>query len=172
MKKEIAKMKTPHHPKGWGIFQQHREFSMCAIPRIEKYQTKSLHAEGYRKQIEPITSAISHQAKVKAIYLFGSQARGEAGPLSDIDLCVIAQGISEEEKNNILGYGSEKVDIVLFDDLPLTIKVRVFREGKLLYQTSQRYVDELAWRTTKEYFDFKPLLKKSIEVYLPGVHYV
>ncbi len=75
-------------------------------------------------------------------------------------------------KIDVLGFSSDKVDITLFDDLPLTIKVRVFREGKPLYVADQKYIEQLGWRTTKEYWDFKPILKGFIEDYLPGVHYV
>lgn len=122
--------------------------------------------------LKEITSELSKNPKVKAVYLFGSQATGKAGPLSDIDICVIAPGITEEEKGDIWGCGSEKVEVVLFDDLPLTIQARIFREGKSLYIANKKYIDALEWRTTKEYWDFKPILKQFIEDYLPGVAYV
>ncbi len=122
--------------------------------------------------VKKIISELSKHKRVKAIYLFGSQARKDAGPLSDTDLCVLAPQVSEKEKNVILSYASPKVDLVLFEDLPLTIKVRVLREGKRLYVADLGYVNDLDWRTMKEYFDFKPILKKFIEVYLPRSHYV
>lgn len=124
------------------------------------------------RDITPIIASIKRNKAVKAIYLFGSQVRGEAGPLSDIDICVIAPAASEKEKNEIAGCAYHDVDVVLFDNLPLTIQARIFKEGKLLYVANQDYIDELAWRTTKMYFDFKPILKKFIETYLPGVNYV
>jgi|SRR3989344_6141987 len=125
-----------------------------------------------QKLLKKIALELSEDSKVKAVYLFGSQATGKAGPLSDIDICVIAPGLSEQEKSNIWSYASEKVEVVLFDDLPLTIKNRVFREGKPLYVANQKYIDDLNWRTTKEYWDFKPILKEFIEEYIPGAEYV
>ncbi len=124
------------------------------------------------KIIKDVTKDLAKNQKVKAVYLFGSQATGRAGPLSDFDICVIAPGITEKEKGDIRGCGPEKADVVLFDDLPLAIQVRVFREGKLLYVSDKRYIDALAWRTTKEYWDFKPVIKRFIQAYLPGVEYV
>lgn len=34
-----------------------------------------------------------------AVYLFGSHARGEARPDSDVDLCLVAQGATEQLKS-------------------------------------------------------------------------
>ncbi|MDP3734438.1 MAG: nucleotidyltransferase domain-containing protein [Nanoarchaeota archaeon] len=122
--------------------------------------------------IKKIIAELSHNPKIKAIYLFGSRATGKAGPLSDTDICVIAPSISEKEKRDILSYGSEKIDVVLFEDLPFTIKVRVFKEGKPLFVADRRDIDELRWRTVKEYLDFKPRLSVFLKAYLPGVPYV
>jgi len=125
-----------------------------------------------KKRIDIIVAELKKIRSIQAIYLFGSQVRGEAGPLSDIDICVIAPAASKKEKNEISGCAYHDVDIILFDNLPLTIQARIFKEGKLLFVANQHYIDELAWRTTKTYLDYKPILKKFIETYLPGVHYV
>ncbi len=36
--------------------------------------------------------AINRAVPLKAVYLFGSHARGEARPDSDVDLCLVAEG--------------------------------------------------------------------------------
>ncbi|MCL4790335.1 MAG: nucleotidyltransferase domain-containing protein [Verrucomicrobia bacterium] len=33
---------------------------------------------------------------LRAVYLFGSHARGEAGPDSDVDLCIVADGAERQ----------------------------------------------------------------------------
>jgi len=43
-----------------------------------------------RKSLAQCLDAIGHVGKVRAIYLFGSHARGDARPDSDVDLCVVA----------------------------------------------------------------------------------
>lgn len=71
---------------------------------------------------------------VIAILLYGSVARGEEKPISDIDLCVVTRkGISRAEKERILVHASPTLDITLFWNLPLPIRFRVLREGILLW---------------------------------------
>lgn len=125
-----------------------------------------------RPNIKKLAAQLASLKKVKAVYLFGSAAKRKVGPLSDIDICVIAPHLSEEEKSVILSYSSKKVDLVLFDDLPLSLQARIFREGKPLFLREKNYIADLSWRTLKEYFDFKPVLKRFLETYLPGAHYV
>ena len=43
------------------------------------------------KQAKKVARDISKNKQVKAIYLFGSYARGTQTPLSDIDICVITE---------------------------------------------------------------------------------
>ena len=71
--------------------------------------------------------------QVIAVLLYGSVARGEEKPISDIDLCVVTErGISRAARERILSHASTSLDITLFWDLPLPIRYRVLREGKLL----------------------------------------
>lgn len=49
---------------------------------------------GLLSQREPLAKclqAMSGVARVRAVYLFGSHARGEAQPDSDVDLCIVAE---------------------------------------------------------------------------------
>ena len=43
-----------------------------------------------RKALAQCLDAIGHAGTVRAVYLFGSHARGDARPDSDVDLCVVA----------------------------------------------------------------------------------
>jgi predicted nucleotidyltransferase len=42
--------------------------------------------------------AMNEVMPLKAVYLFGSHARGDARPDSDVDLCVVAEGASAQLK--------------------------------------------------------------------------
>jgi predicted nucleotidyltransferase len=96
-------------------------------PRVRKIP------EGARASIGRAVSGIPKE-KVIAVFLFGSVARGEEKPLSDIDIAVITErGISRVEKERILVQASPMLDITLFWDLPLPIRFRVLREGRLLW---------------------------------------
>ncbi|HOT03572.1 MAG TPA: nucleotidyltransferase domain-containing protein [Methanolinea sp.] len=98
---------------------------------------------------------------VIAIILFGSHATGNAGPLSDIDLCIVTdRTISEPQKNELLSFGSRIIDIRLFWDLPLPIQFRVIRDGKILYCKSQELLHRITADTVRKYLDVEPLIRK------------
>jgi len=119
-----------------------------------------------------IVEDISRIRKVLAVYLFGSMATGKITPLSDIDICVIAFDLTEQEKASIRGNSSRTVDLVLFEDLPFNLRWKIFCEGKELYLKDKEKVEQLSWRTFKDYQDFKPIIKRQMESLFPGVAYV
>ena len=45
---------------------------------------------GQRQTLAQRLDAMAHVGKIRAVYPFGSHARGEARPGSDVDLCVVA----------------------------------------------------------------------------------
>ena len=51
-----------------------------------------------RRALIQCLEAMDSVLSLKAVYLFGSHARGEAQPASDVDLCLIADGASEQLK--------------------------------------------------------------------------
>lgn len=53
---------------------------------------------GRRNEPDPESSSGTPADKMplKAVYLFGSHARGEARPDSDVDLCVVAEGAAAQ----------------------------------------------------------------------------
>ena len=99
--------------------------------------------------------------KVVAILLYGSVARGEEKPLSDIDLCVIAErGILRDEKERILVHASPTLDITLFWDLPLPIRFRVLREGKLLWGDEGLALHRIRRSTLRCYREIGRMLRR------------
>ena len=113
------------------------------------------------ENIKNIAKKIAKIKNVKAVYLFGSYARKEQHGLSDIDLCVIGD-LSEKEELEIMGYCTDNLDVSAFNQLPIYIKIRVFREGKTLVVKDTKYLDYVKLKTIKEYLDYKPLINKYI----------
>lgn len=111
--------------------------------------------------IKKIEREISKIKNVQAVYLFGSVARGEENQNSDIDLCVIGN-LNNEEKWKILSMGNDKVEIVLFNDLPIYIKIKIFSEGKPLFIKNENAVSLIKLITLKQYRDFYPLIEKRL----------
>ena len=49
-----------------------------------------------RESLAKCLEALGRVARVRAVYLFGSHARGEARPDSDVDLCIVADGAERQ----------------------------------------------------------------------------
>jgi predicted nucleotidyltransferase len=54
----------------------------------------SLRAQ--RATLAQCLEALNRARHVRAVYLFGSHARGEARPDSDVDLCIVADGAERQ----------------------------------------------------------------------------
>lgn len=51
-----------------------------------------------REALAKCLEAMDKALPLRAVYLFGSHARGEARPDSDVDLCLVAEGATEQLK--------------------------------------------------------------------------
>src|SRR5881296_3013725 len=51
-----------------------------------------------RETLAKCLEAMDRVLPLTAVYLFGSHARGEARPDSDVDLCLVAEGATEQLK--------------------------------------------------------------------------
>ncbi|MEM4605594.1 MAG: nucleotidyltransferase domain-containing protein [Candidatus Pacearchaeota archaeon] len=111
--------------------------------------------------LKKIVEKISKNKKVFAVYLFGSHAKRRISPLSDIDICIIGN-LNNSEKMKILSLFSENYDVSFFEDLPIWIQIRVFREGKQLFVRDFKKIYPIVFEKIKEYEDFKPLLLNRI----------
>jgi len=99
--------------------------------------------------------------KVVAVYLFGSVVNGKNGPLSDVDVCVIGNGFTWEERFKIMGEFSDGYDVSFFDDMPIWIKMRVLKGVPVIVRDRDMLYD-ISFSALAEYEDFKPLLRERI----------
>ena len=79
----------PHIPEGcytWPAMIIHHE----SLPDSLPHQGRDLVA---------CLTAFSSVVPVEKIILFGSHARGEASPESDVDLCIVARGIRSQHES-------------------------------------------------------------------------
>ena len=95
---------------------------------------------------------------VKAIYLFGSFARGTQSSFSDTDLCVFAERLTPEQEAMIVNHGSQKVDISLFEKLPPLIQQRVITEGKPLFIRDDLHLHREIVNANTRYLDLQSFL--------------
>ena len=103
--------------------------------------------------IQKIASDIGKIKGVKAVYLFGSHAKGKQNQLSDIDICIIGH-LSEKGRLNALKWASDNLDISFFDDLSLQIRFRVLKEGKVLVVNDSKAIHDVTVVTLREYLDY------------------
>lgn len=95
--------------------------------------------------------------KVCFIILYGSVAENRGKKGSDIDLAVYYKG-SEEDASlfrlEILSELSDDFDVQIYNHLPLYIRKDVLR-GKVLYSQNRQFLYDVAYKTIKEFEDFK-----------------
>src|SRR5437870_3245033 len=83
------------------------------------------------------------------IVLFGSQARGDSGPDSDLDLLIIKDSDEPRHRRAIPAYGAlagmgiptdiiwrTPAEIVEWSRVPNHVTTRAIREGRALYETA------------------------------------
>jgi len=109
---------------------------------------------------DTIIEKVKKIRKVNSVHLFGSQVTGKTTKFSDVDICITGK-LGNKEKLKILREFME-YDISFFEDLPVWIKIRVFREGKIIYVRDKPKLYDLLFRTIKEYEDFLPLIKRRV----------
>lgn len=110
-------------------------------------------------------AAVFDRPPVVAAYLFGSQASGSPGPLSDIDVAVVTMspvGARGGLRADLLAAATEalgtcEVDLVLLDDAPPLLAHGVVRDGMLLLDRDARERVRFETRALLEYLDTAPL---------------
>jgi uncharacterized protein len=107
-------------------------------------------------------------ADAVAAYLFGSQARGTAGPRSDVDLGML---LSRTPAPTLEGYLFDyeaalerdlrrPVQLIVLNTAPPDLVHRVLRDGRLLLDRDPSARIRFEVRSRNEYFDLLPFLRR------------
>ncbi len=119
---------------------------------------------------ESLAAYFSSQPDLVLAYLFGSYGRGQAGPLSDVDVAVLLAGDPDNgacldrrmdlvwDLTGVLHF--DDVDVVVLNQAPPALRYRVLRDGKLLFCGDDDARIMFYLRTVNEYLDFKPVLER------------
>ncbi len=111
-----------------------------------------------RKAIDQLLARAQNDPAVLAVILFGSVARHEQGPRSDVDVClVLSPALPRPIRASMrLAYSKESdLDVQIYQDLPVFVRRRVLREGKVLLVKDENLLYDVAFRTMKEVEDFR-----------------
>ncbi len=112
-----------------------------------------------------VVNALKKNKNVIAIILFGSHAKNNAKPSSDIDIAVIAEKPSKKLDAEIAGLCSKILDVVSFHRLPLYIKFEVFKYGKPLFikPSGDNALTGVKFKLLRDYHEMEPSYEKFVK---------
>jgi hypothetical protein len=131
--------------------------------------------EGYNRWHEAATppdvlrraveTAVAGEDEVIAAYLFGSSAHGAAGPLSDVDVAVLTNGLPADDDAIVDRLADRlertlrvpRVDVVALSRAALPLRYRVRRDGALIVSRDAARLERFIVESTLHYLDFAPL---------------
>ena len=117
-----------------------------------------------------LANALEGREEILEAYLFGSQARRQAQPHSDIDVAVYidearagdgAWGYQAQLTTDLMvALGSNDVDVVVLNKASILLYHRVLRDGVRLMSRDLKATTTRAGQALSRYFDFLPQLDK------------
>jgi len=108
---------------------------------------------------------------IVAAYCFGSTTRGQAGPLSDLDIAMLVDdksvpsGLHLLKLELLLAYELQKelsiseVDLISLNQQPLSFQYNVIRTGRLIYDKDPAYRIHFVQKVIQVHLDFEPTLE-------------
>jgi predicted nucleotidyltransferase len=119
--------------------------------------------------IRPVLDQAREDVSVLAVILFGSQARGDATAASDVDLCLVlspARRTTDDLvtlRERYLPLITERRSISLFEQLPLYVRYRILKEGKVVLCKDETALYDVAYRTAQTFEDYRPYYQRYLE---------
>ncbi len=112
------------------------------------------------KKIDTLIEYSKYDADILAVMLFGSSARDENSKDSDIDICLIlkpanytALFLSQKKLQYLKEFSN--LDVQIYQQLPLYIRQRILKDGKILFCNDEDALYNVAFKTIQEYEDYK-----------------
>jgi uncharacterized protein len=105
---------------------------------------------------------------ITCAYLFGSQARGDAGDRSDVDIAILLtqaplptlEGLRFDIAATIENVVRRPVDLVVLNNAPVDLIHRVLRDGILILERDRAARIRFEVKARNEYFDLLPFLER------------
>ena len=99
--------------------------------------------------------------------LFGSTARGQAGPRSDVDLGVLLEPDTPDVRSKVeseLWRAAERtLDLIFLDKAPPLLRFEIARDGVLLHQEQDHLWTDFKTRAMLDWWDWAPTAKRIEE---------
>lgn len=133
------------------------------------------------EKVSDIVEKISEDVDVVALYAYGSLAKGDLKPLSDLDFAIL---LNEEftskqcfEKHlNLLDifnqtFHTDEIDLIILNKAPLRFSHAVITKGKLLFSRDRGKIVDFFEHKQKLYLDFMHFRKQFDTVFLERIGY-
>lgn len=117
--------------------------------------------------VDRFVEQAEHDDDVIAVFLFGSAARGEK-TARDIDVCLVLGPhipLESASKKRLEYLKSHDLDVQIFQALPIVIRRRILKEGKVLFSKDDDALYAIANTTIRSYTYFH----HAYQTYLEGV---
>ena len=116
------------------------------------------------EQAADLAARLEAEPDIAVAYLFGSRARGNARPNSDVDVGVLLDaGVDIHRRQlDLMASLGANVDLVVLNDAPPALGYRVLRDGIVLVCHDDRARVEHWVRTVDRYLDTAPM-RRTLE---------
>ena len=122
--------------------------------------------------IDRLVARAKSDPGVLAAILFGSRARGDGSAASDYDVCLVLAAPPRSDleagrkRLDYLALGD--LDVVLFHQLPLHVRSRVLRDGRVLFARDEDALYAVAVRTARAFEGFRHIYRGYLDAVARG----
>ncbi|MBI5213655.1 MAG: nucleotidyltransferase domain-containing protein [Nitrospirae bacterium] len=129
------------------------------------------------RDIKRITDYLGRYPVIIA-YLFGSEAKGKAGVLSDIDIALfVDRNIPKLERfdlrlrlsNELSSVMTKRVDIIILNDSPLQLSYEVIKHGRVIFCMDNSIKADFEADILSKYLDRRYYDKRYAEITLEKI---
>lgn len=129
---------------------------------------------------EGIGTVLNTYPFIVAAYQFGSTVRGQAGPLSDLDIAIVVDEQSAPPAIDLLRLelllshelqrrlNVREVDLIILNHQRLFLQHAVLHTGRLIYEANPTYRIRFAQKIIQAYLDFQPTLQFMARFHTAG----
>ena len=126
-----------------------------------------MDSQAIEARLREFLASVAEREGIAAAYLFGSVARGTAGPGSDVDVGILyledppltLEGMGFELEGELEKLLRLPVQVVVLNRAPVDLTIRVLRDGKLLVDRDRPKRIDFEVKTRFEFLDLEPYLK-------------
>jgi predicted nucleotidyltransferase len=136
---------------------------------------------GIQDKISLLMAKLQDVDSIDAVYLFGSVAKKDLKPLSDIDIAVLLrEGLGKDKMSELKlsftgliadALSTEEFDLVVLNDAPIRFSYSILKDGALVFVKDEKHLIDFRERAIKYYLDFSYYIKEFDKAFLEGLGY-